>query len=107
MHAFTKKIPSWTVRETQVLIPPRRSDIVVDKLESEAVFCDPENGNTYHFNETSLVVWECCDGETTLQDTAHRLADHFDVDFDTALDDVEELIELFVAFNLIVTANRS
>ncbi len=104
MNTVAKKIPLWAVRETEIVIPPKRTDIEVDRLEDEAVFCDPKNGNTYHFNETSLVVWGCCDGKTTMQGAARRLAVHFDVDFDTALDDVEELIELFVAFKLIVAA---
>ena len=43
-------------------------------------------------NATVALVWEQCDGHRTTRDIATELTDVFDVGFDDALNDVEEII---------------
>ena len=39
-----------------------------------------------------MLVWERCDGRSTTREIAQQLADAYDVTFDEALNDVEELV---------------
>ena len=43
-------------------------------------------------NRPAAAVWEQCDGRRTTRDIATELADAYDVEFDDALNDVEELV---------------
>lgn len=55
-------------------------------------------------NEVGARVWELLDECGDAASVAHRLCDEFDVDFETALADVSELIEKLTAMQAIVDA---
>ena len=52
----------------------------------------PGDGSTYHLNRSAVAVWERCDGRTTTREIATALARDYEVAFDEALNDVEELV---------------
>ena len=52
----------------------------------------PVEGSTFHLNVTVALVWEQCDGRRTTRDIATELTDVYDVVFDDALNDVEEIV---------------
>ena len=87
--------PHWTSREAEIIAPLRRDDVAVAEIDGEVVFSDPDNGHTYHLNETAFAVWKRCDGRTTTLEIADALTAEYDVDFETALDDVEQLVAFF------------
>jgi len=93
--------PRWTDRRAVVIAPCRRGDIVVDELDGEAILLDPGTGNTYRLNQTALTVWSRCDGRATTRDIVAVLTETYDVDFDTALDHVDQLIALFAEAGLL------
>jgi len=82
----------WTSRNATIVVPPRRQDVVVHEHGDEIVVSVLPDGSTYHLNTTACLVWELCDGRSTTREIAQQLADAFDVTFDDALNDVEELI---------------
>jgi hypothetical protein len=82
----------WTARDACITAPPRRRDVDVHELGDEAILTLPGDGCTYHLNQTARVVWERCDGATTTREMATMLACDYEVAFDEALNDVEELI---------------
>ena len=85
--------PHWTSREAPFVPPRRREDIIEDELDGEAILHDPRSGDTFRFNETSLDVWQSCDGSLSTRQIALQLVDRYDeVDLDSALDHVEQLI---------------
>jgi hypothetical protein len=43
----------------------------------------------------AFAVWKRCDGRATTLEIADALTAEYDVDFDTALDDVEQLVAFF------------
>lgn len=83
------------------VIPLRRATVVQNVLDLEAVLFDPANGATHRLNETALAVWNQCNGTTSTQQMADRLCDDFDVDPETALQHVEQLIVVFAEVGLL------
>ncbi len=84
--------PHWTSRLAAVVAPPRRRDVIVHAHGDEVVLSLPANGSTFHMNATVALVWELCDGRHTTRDIATELTDAYDVAFDDALNDVEEIV---------------
>ena len=82
----------WTSRNATIVVPPRREDVVVHEHDDEIVISVLADGSTYHLNPTAVLVWERCDGRSTTREIAQQLADAYDVKFDEALNDVEELV---------------
>lgn len=67
----------------------------MEELDGEVLFTDPANGHTYHLNHTAFAVWKRCDGRMTTRQIAAVLTTEYEVDFDTALDDIEQLVVFF------------
>lgn len=82
----------WTSRDAAIIAPPRRRDIMVHEHDGEVVVTLPVEGDTFHLNGTAAAVWQQCDGRRTTRDMATELADAYDVTFDDALNDIEELV---------------
>ena len=82
----------WTSREAAIVAQPRRRDVIIHKHDDEVVVSLPVEGSTFHLNGTAAFVWEQCDGRRTTRDIATALSDDYDVNFDDALNDVEELV---------------
>lgn len=91
----------WTSRAAEITPPPRRRDVNVLDLDEEVIIAEPGDGSTYHLNLTAAAVWERCDGRTTTRQIAAGLAGAFDVTFDEALNDVEELVVWFLETGLL------
>ena len=87
--------PHWTSRDAPIVAPTRRDDVIVEPLDDELVFTDPGDGNTYYLNRTAHDVWKRCDGRATTRQIAKTMSVEYDVDFDRALDDVEQLVVFF------------
>ncbi len=82
----------WASRDAAIVAPPRRRDVIIHKHDDEVVVSLPVEGSTFHLNGTAAFVWEQCDGRRTTRDIATALSDDYDVTFDDALNDVEELV---------------
>ena len=87
--------PHWTSRDADVIAPARRDDVVAEEIDGEVVFSDPRDGRGFHLNTTAYAVWQGFDGRTTTRRIARRLTSAYDVEFDQALDDVEQLVVFF------------
>ena len=91
----------WTSRTATIVVPPRREDVVIHEHDGEVVISVPPDGSTFHLNPTAVLVWEQCDGRSTTRDIAQHLADAYEVTFDEALNDVEELVLWLVQSTLL------
>lgn len=59
--------------------------------------------NVYTLNETGAFIWEQIDGIKSVNDIIEAVRKEFDVDYDTASDDVIEIINDMNDHKLIVT----
>ena len=91
----------WTSRNATIVVPPRREDVVVHEHDDEVVISLVPDGSTFHLNPTAGLVWQRCDGRSTTREIAQQLADDYDVTFDEALNDVEELVLWLVESTLL------
>lgn len=90
----------WTAQSAFVP-PPRRDDLVAELLDGEALLYDPVTGQTHRLSQGALNVWQQCDGNRTTKALAHRQTEIFDIEFETALDHVEQLVALFAEAGLL------
>ena len=84
----------WTT-DMMLIPPPRRRDLIEEQLDGERILCDPRNGSGHRLNETAYAVWRECDGERTTREIAQHLTRVYEVELETALDYVEQLVAFF------------
>ncbi len=60
-------------------------------IDRKGILVDMESGHYFSLNSTGQYIWGQLDGARTLQEIAHRVAEHFDVDEPTALSDCLDL----------------
>jgi len=54
--------------------PKRRADLAVVQIDGEAVIYDERSGHIHRLNQTATLVFECCDGRSTIPDVAADFA---------------------------------
>jgi hypothetical protein len=55
--------------------PKARDDLAVEEIEGEAIIYDDRNGQLHHLNPTATIVFNLCDGQSTVKDFAVDIAD--------------------------------
>jgi PqqD family protein of HPr-rel-A system len=83
------------------VFPLRKLNVVENELDREAVLFNPDTGATHRLNETALAVWRQCNGRIAVRQIADGLNEKYDVDPETALQHVEQLIVVFAEAGLL------
>ncbi|MBN1344897.1 MAG: PqqD family protein [Phycisphaerae bacterium] len=91
---------SWTHRHASIVVPRRRHDLIVEELDGQAILSDPVDGSTHRLNATALEVWRWCDGCRTTLQIADRLTARYEVEFEVALNHVDQLMASFAQLHL-------
>ena len=81
--------------------PQRRLDIVFRIIDGETVILNREVGVLHRLNPTASFIWECCDGNSDVNDIVARLAKAYEVDFVTCRKDVNEVVLKLESLNLL------
>jgi Coenzyme PQQ synthesis protein D (PqqD) len=68
--------------------PKRKSNVSTRVIEGEVVVLDREEGLIHQFNPTASYVWNHLDGDLSLAAIADQLAEVFEVDSKTAVEDI-------------------
>ena len=102
----TSRARHWAT-EAKIVPPARRSDLIEEELDGEVILFDSRSGNTYRLNQTAFAVWRKCDGHRNTQQIAEQLTNAYDVNFDTALDHVEQLVARFGQSKLFSASSES
>ncbi|MBT8484914.1 MAG: PqqD family protein [Phycisphaerales bacterium] len=98
--------PSWTSCDAEIVVPPRRDDLMEETLDGELIFSDPNDGSVFHLNDTAIAVWRHCDGRTNTHAIAAAFTQRWEVTPDVALDDVEQVVTLLAESGLLQTKGR-
>ena len=68
------------------------SDVVSTELDNEVVLVNMTSKYYYTLNETGRLIWRGLTAGKSENDIAQELVEHFDIDADTALGDINELV---------------
>jgi PqqD family protein of HPr-rel-A system len=69
--------------------PRRAPSVAFTELDGEIVLYDEDTGHTHLLNPTAGVLWQCFDGDATLDELAADVADAYGIDPDAAATDVQ------------------
>src|SRR6266545_1209147 len=61
-------------QETQMYPLARTTELIIEELGSETIVYDTTRHRAHCLNQTAAFIWRQCDGETTLEEVAHRLS---------------------------------
>lgn len=71
----------------------RRTDLVVEVLDGEAVLYDPVLGAVHRFDASTFQVWQACDGQRNIVDITCLLAQQRAIPYCDAREYVERVLE--------------
>ena len=75
--------------------PKRKKNLAWRKIEDEVVIIDLEKDRQFHeLNDTAALIWELCDGETSVSAIAETIAENFEIAPEDAQLEVNEFITL-------------
>jgi hypothetical protein len=75
--------------------PKVREDLVVVEVDGEAVIYDQQKLDILHLNPTATIVFNLCDGSSTIKEMAGDIADAFQMPADQVERQVRSLIRDF------------
>jgi hypothetical protein len=81
-------------------------DVQGTSMEGETVLLNLSSGRYYTLNRLGSVIWEHCNGHSTISDIHALLCDRFEVAPDLALDDLVALVNQLVQEGLLQQKRR-
>jgi len=69
-------------------LPRWQSDLSVRVVDGETVILDRQGGLIHQLNHTASIIWQQCNGTSTITDIVHQLSQEFDIDSEAARQDV-------------------
>jgi hypothetical protein len=87
--------------------PAVRGDLVVVQLDDETLITNPDSDDHHVLNGPATIIWNCLDGESTLEEVSADLADAFGIDAEVARRDVLLLVRRLVRADLLEPPYRS
>ena len=86
--------------------PKRRDDLTIRMVDGEIVVLDQKGGLVHQFNLTASLIWQHCDGKTTIDEIANDLVETYQVDFKTALKNVGEIVKQLCDLGLLASSQE-
>lgn len=84
---------------------PKRRPLGERRVGNEVLIRDPEQGQVHFLNVTAALVWECCDGRSTLESCLDRIRAECSVPVEVDLEsDVRETLDGFASRGLLDVA---
>lgn len=83
----------------------KRGDVVSTEVDGELLVLDLHLNQIHHLNLTASYVWREYDGRKSPAELAAALANHFDIDIETAKIDVDRMVSQLKGLNLLVETN--
>ncbi|HJT59480.1 MAG TPA: PqqD family protein [Ktedonobacteraceae bacterium] len=71
----------------------RNDKILWRELDGEAILLDPREGCSYNLNVIGTLIWKMLDGTHTVSDIATAICESYEVDFEQASHDVQQLLD--------------
>lgn len=85
----------WITRDRAIIVPRTRNDVSGESVDRDMILTDLRDGHIHHLNETAALVWRLCSGRLATRDIARELTETYDITWDDALDQVDQLVVKF------------
>lgn len=85
----------------------RRPNCTTRKIRGSNVVLDYENSTVIKFNEVGSLIWELFEKPTTIQAIAHLLCKDYDINMQTAVEDIREFITEYKDDNLFINPEEA
>jgi hypothetical protein len=86
-------------------VPLKKSDIRVTQLERGVVLYNPRTEEAHLLNPAALLVWECCNGEYTVDRISHLLRSVYRLEEDVSAE-VHYVLKKFTDNGLLSLLSR-
>jgi len=83
--------------------PKGREDLLKRDLEDGCVLYDEKTSQVYTLNTTAALIWEYCDGKTTIKEIADEIADVCSCSREDMIKDIQKTITDFDEKSLLHT----
>ena len=70
----------------------RNPSILWRELDGEAVLLSPSAGSSYNLNQVGTFIWKMLDGKHTSENVAAAICQVFEVEYEQAFQDVENIL---------------
>jgi Coenzyme PQQ synthesis protein D (PqqD) len=70
----------------------RKTSILWRELDGEAVLLSPSAGSSYNLNQVGSFIWKLLDGKHSSHDIATAICQAYEVDYEQAHQDVENIL---------------
>ncbi len=71
----------------------RNTTVLWRELDGEAILLNPKEGCSYNLNHVGTLIWKMLDGNHTPNDIAKAVCELYEVEYEQALRDVEQLLD--------------
>jgi len=85
----------------------RRANCTTRKIRGLNVVLDYENSTVIKFNEVGSLIWELFEKPTTIKAIAHLVYKDYDIDMQTAVEDIREFITEYKDDNLFINPEEA
>jgi hypothetical protein len=75
-------------------IPERNEKIIWKTVQEEAVLLDSRNGRYFGLNPVGCSFWQNVDGKRALGEIINLLIEEYNIDRNTLVSDIEELVQV-------------
>jgi hypothetical protein len=96
--------PAGAGRPEEASRPVRRENAVAVELDDNVALYDDVGQLLIMLNSSAAVIWECCDGSTTVDDMVRELTAAHPDDAAVIGDDVRQTVRKLVELGLVVDA---
>ncbi|HYT35356.1 MAG TPA: PqqD family protein [Ktedonobacteraceae bacterium] len=79
----------------------RNPSILWRELDGEAVLLSPSAGSSYNLNQVGAFIWKMLDGKHTSENIAAAICQVYEVEYEQALQDVENILLEMLNNNLL------
>jgi hypothetical protein len=73
-------------------IVTRNKDVAWRIIEGEAILISAEDSMLHSLDEVGTRIWELADGSSTVKEIAQKIFDEYEIDLETAENDVAEFV---------------
>ena len=75
------------------MVIERSDSLIFREIDGEVVIIAHDGRHIHMLNETATLIWNCSDKKTSVEQIINKMRDEYDVDEDTASQDVLKTIK--------------